>query len=341
MTRRPWVAAAVLAAVAWSLTGTARAHDMPSAFVQLHEGSDGTWEIIWRVPALRGMRLKLDLVLPDACQEVAPRAVEPAAMADGSMHAERWKVRCDGGLEGKEIRIQGLATTLTDVVGRIVRADGRTQTTRVLPMNPVLVVAPEASALQKVGAFVGLGITHIVMGVDHLLFVLGLLLIVPDRWVLLKTITAFTVAHSVTLAVATLGYASAPTVPLNAAIALSILFLGPEVVRARAGRTSLTIRHPWVVAFVFGLLHGFGFASGLTTLGLPPSEIPLALLLFNVGVEAGQVLFIAMVILMERSFAVLQMRWPRWVEALPGYAVGSLGAFWTIQRTAILLRGLV
>ena len=119
---------------------------------------------------------------------------------------------------------------------------------------------------------------------------------------LLKTITAFTVAHSITLAIATLGYASVPAPPLNVAIALSILFLGPEIVRAWRGETSFTIRHPWVVAFAFGLLHGFGFASGLTALGLPPSEIPLALLLFNVGVEVGQLAFVALILLLERAF---------------------------------------
>ena len=113
---------------------------------------------------------------------------------------------------------------------------------------------------------------------------------------LLKTITSFTIAHSITLAIATLGYASAPIPPLNAAIALSILFLGPEIVRRWRGQTSFTIRHPWVVAFAFGLLHGFGFASGLTTMGLPQAEIPLALLLFNVGVEIGQVFFVAMIV---------------------------------------------
>jgi hydrogenase/urease accessory protein HupE len=178
------------------------------------------------------------------------------------------------------------------------------------------------------------------LGVDHLLFVLGLLLIVGDRWMLLKTITSFTVAHSITLAIATLGYASAPLPPLNAAIALSILFLGPEIVRHWRGQTSFTIRHPWVVAFAFGLLHGFGFASGLTTMGLPQAEIPLALLLFNVGVEIGQVGFVLLIVLLSRAFATLQIRWPRVVEALPGYAVGSLGAYWTIQRTLILIGGL-
>ena len=143
-------------------------------------------------------------------------------------------------------------------------------------------------------------------------FVLGLLLIVADRWMLVKTITSFTVAHSITLAIATLGYASAPLLPLNAAIALWILFLGPEIVRAWRGETSFTIRHPWVVAFAFGLLHGFGFASGLTAMGLPRAEIPLALLLFNVGVEVGQLFFVALIVLLERAFRTLEIGWPRW-----------------------------
>ena len=180
------------------------------------------------------------------------------------------------------------------------------------------------------------GIRHIAFGADHLLFVLGLLLIVKDRWMLLKTVTAFTVAHSLTLAIATFGYAEAPVLPLNAAIALSIFFLGPEIVRSWRGQTSFTIRHPWVVAFLFGLIHGFGFAGALTSAGLPRQDLPLALLGFNVGVEIGQVGFILVVLGLERAFRALEIRWPRWVEALPGYAVGTLGAFWTIQRTAIL-----
>ncbi len=207
-------------------------------------------------------------------------------------------------------------------------------------IHPVFVVAAVPSRFQVAATYLRLGVEHIVMGVDHLLFVLGLLLIVPDRWMLLKTITSFTVAHSLTLAVATLGYASAPLLPLNAAIALSILFLGPEIVRAGRGDTSLTLRHPWVVAFAFGLLHGFGFASGLTTIGLPRGEIPVALLLFNLGVEAGQMLFVLLIVLLARAFRILEMRWPRWVEAVPAYTVGTLGAYWTLQRTVLLLGGL-
>jgi hypothetical protein len=156
---------------------------------------------------------------------------------------------------------------------------------------------------------------------------------------LLKTISAFTVAHSITLAVATLGYAQVPGPPLNAAIALSILFLGPEVVRAQRGETSFTIDHPWVVAFVFGLLHGFGFATGLISMGLPQTDIPLALLLFNVGVEIGQLMFVALVLLLERAFRLLEIRWPRALERLPVYTLGSLGAFWTIQRLALMIGG--
>jgi hypothetical protein len=169
-----------------------------------------------------------------------------------------------------------------------------------------------------------------------MLFVLGLLLIVRDRWMLLKTVTAFTVAHSLTLAIATFGYASAPAIPLNAAIALSILFLGPEIIRSWRGETSFTIRNPWVVAFAFGLLHGFGFASALTGAGVPRQDLPLALVSFNVGVEVGQLAFVGLILALERSFRILEVRWPRWALALPGYAVGSLGAFWTVQRVALL-----
>jgi hydrogenase/urease accessory protein HupE len=190
------------------------------------------------------------------------------------------------------------------------------------------------------GTYIVEGMRHILFGADHLLFVLGLLLIVRNGWMLVKTVTAFTVAHSITLAIATLGYAQAPALPLNAAIALSILFLGPEIVRSWRGETSFTIRHPWVVAFAFGLLHGFGFASALTSAGLPRSELPLALLSFNVGVELGQLGFVALVLATERAFPILEIRWPRWAQALPGYTVGSLGAFWTVQRVALLLAAL-
>jgi hydrogenase/urease accessory protein HupE len=215
--------------------------------------------------------------------------------------------------------------------------DGRKWTTIAHPSQPWIEIAAAQTWLAAAGTYTVQGVRHILFGADHLLFVLGLLLIVTNRWMLLKTITAFTVAHSITLAIATLGYANAPVIPLNAAIALSILFLGPEIVRGWRGDTSFTIRHPWVVAFAFGLLHGFGFASALTSAGLPRTDLPLALVSFNVGVEAGQITFVLLMLALERSFRVLDMQWPSWIRALPGYTVGSLGAFWTVQRVIVLL----
>jgi hydrogenase/urease accessory protein HupE len=243
------------------------------------------------------------------------------------------------GIQGKTLAVDGLESTVTDVIVRVHHADGRLESHLLKPVEPAVTLGARTTGWQRSRMYLRLGIEHILFGVDHLLFVLGLMLIVADRWMLVKTITSFTVAHSITLAVATLGYASAPVPPLNAAIALSILFLGPEIVRRWRGRTSLTIRRPWIVAFAFGLLHGFGFASGLKSIGLPHAEIPLALLLFNAGVEIGQVGFVILAILLARSFEMLRMQWPAWVERAPGYVVGICGAYWTIQRTAILFGG--
>ena len=242
-----------------------------------------------------------------------------------------------GGLAGRRIEFPGLSLTITDVLVRVQMQDGRQWTTIVRPSRPWVELAAEQTRTQLLGTYLVQGIRHICFGLDHLLFVFGLLLIVKNRWMLVKTITAFTVAHSLTLAIATFGWASPPVPFLNAAIALSIFFLGPEIVREWRGETSFTIRHPWVVAFLFGLLHGFGFSSALTSAGLPRADLPLALLGFNLGVEIGQLAFVLLVLALERAFRALEIHWPRWVEALPGYAVGTLGAFWTIQRTAMML----
>jgi hydrogenase/urease accessory protein HupE len=322
-----------LALVLLLCTGVnAAAHEVRPGFLELTEVSPDHYRLLWKQPALGDMRLMIQPAFPPSCtlESVGDQEMLPGALL--------WRTTlvCEGGLSGKTIA--GLEVTQTDVLVRVHHADGATETHLVGPASPAAVIGGES---QGVSAYVTLGIQHIILGIDHLLFVMGLLLIVQDRWMLLKTITSFTLAHSITLAIATLGYASAPTPPLNAAIALSILFLGPEIVRCWRGETSFTIRHPWVVAFAFGLLHGFGFASGLMSMGLPRAEIPLALLCFNVGVEIGQLCFVLLVLAMERSFQVLEVRWPRWVEMAPGYAVGTLGAFWTIQRAAILLGGIV
>ncbi len=313
----------------------ARAHEIQPAFLEFRETGPETYAVLWKVPSPANSSPGFQPVLPPGSKITSDVAREQS----GGTYYERYTLTVPGGLTGKSLTVAGPTAVLADVLVRLVRPDGKVQFLRINPATPVATVEAAPGAWAAAATFFRLGIEHILMGVDHLLFVLGLLLIVRDRWMLLKTITAFTVAHSITLAVATLGYASAPLPPLNCAIALSILFLGPEIIRVHRGQTSLTIAKPWLVAFSFGLLHGFGFASGLANLGLGHGEIPLALLSFNVGVEAGQLFFVAIILLLERSFRILEMHWPRWVELLPAYTVGSLGAYWTIQRFWIMVAG--
>jgi hypothetical protein len=326
----------MLALLALFATGRLEAHEMQPAYLELRQTGTDAWQVLWKTPARADLESGMIPRLPSEAR-VTSQAVR---MQAGDTATEQFTFVCAGGLDGKEIAVDGAAAAIADVLVRVVRPDGASQVFRLTPDQGSHIIEPAPGRFQEARTYLGMGIQHILMGVDHLLFVLGLMLIVRDRWMLLKTITAFTVAHSITLAIATMGWASANPLPLNAAIALSILFLGPEMVRAQHGGTSLTIRHPWMVAGAFGLLHGFGFASGLTALGLPRGEIPMALLLFNCGVEIGQLFFVAIILLLERSFRILEIHWTRWAEALPAYTVGGLGAYWTIQRTAMLLAGL-
>lgn len=320
----------------FGLAGNAAGHEVRPGYLELREGSKGRYEVLWKHPARGEVAIKLSPVFSADCSLTGPGKQE---MAPGAT-LTRATLECPGSLRGKKIHIAGLESTLTDVLIRVYHADGEVETHLLRPASPEVTIGSKGGRGQRALAYLRLGVEHILMGIDHLLFVLGLLLIVRGSMMLIKTITSFTVAHSITLAMATLGYAKAPIPPLNAAIALSIFFLGPEIVRSWHGQTSLTIRHPWVVAFAFGLLHGFGFATGLTIMGLPRTEIPVALLLFNLGVEMGQIAFVALMLLLNRSFHRLQFDFPRWAELVPGYMVGSLGAYWTIQRVVILFRGL-
>lgn len=328
-------ARAVLAALALGscLSLSAAAHEVRPGYLELSERSPGEYAFLWKRPFGGEVEIRIAPVFSAGCALEAPGggvAAPGAVLLRGTLRAE-------GGLAGKTISIAGLEATITDVLVRVRHRDGREETHLLRPASPSVAFGGGSSFAARVLAYVRLGVEHILLGGDHLLFVLGLLLVVPGRMALVKTITAFTVAHSVTLAIATLGAARAPGPPLDAAIALSILFLGPEIVRARRGETSLAIRRPWLVAFAFGLLHGFGFASGLVAMGLPAGEIPAALLFFNAGVEAGQLLFVALMLLLASSFRVLEIAWPRAARALPGFAVGSLGAYWTIDRTLVSL----
>lgn len=313
-----------------------RAHEIRPALLDIKEKAAGRFEVIWKVPTRGQGSLAVLPILPESLELVGKPAVRdvPGAQIQRATFLSKGSP-----LTGQSIRIDGLKALQIDVLLRMELADGTRHTAILKPASPAFLIPEKPDSLQLAWSYLQMGFQHIIEGADHLLFILGLMLILRSTSMLIKTVTAFTVAHSITLAVATLGIASAPLPPLNVLIALSILFLGPEIVRVWRGQSSFTIRHPWVVAFAFGLLHGFGFASGLTSIGLPQGEIVLALLMFNLGVEAGQLFFVALILLMLRAFRQLDIHWPRWAQLTPGYAVGSLGAFWTMQRVAIMVTG--
>jgi len=313
------------------------AHESQPGTLELRQVDKYRYEVVWRAPIYFGQPHPAKLELPEEWKTV----VEPTVhmLADSQVFRGVVIVGSQG-VEGSIIRFQGLENTITDVFVRLTRLDGTVMTALVRPSKPYAQLRGERTWYTTAAEYIALGFHHILRGADHLLFVLGLLLIVKGRMTLIKTITAFTLAHSITLGVATLGYASVPLPPLEVAIALSIFFLGPEIIRTWRGEMSMTIRYPWIVAFLFGLLHGFGFATGLSTAGMPKVEVPLALLFFNVGVELCQLFFVFTALALVRSLKALNVRWPRWAEVMPGYAVGSLGAYWVIQRTVVLLTGL-
>jgi hydrogenase/urease accessory protein HupE len=223
---------------------------------------------------------------------------------------------------------------MTDTLIRAEFADGTTWTQRLTPAHPETVIPVRESGPAVAIVYLKLGMEHILLGIDHLLFVLALVMLVSGARRLVATITAFTAAHSLTLAAATLGWIQVPQQPVEALIALSIVLVAGEIVHTRQGRPGITRHWPWLVAFIFGLLHGFGFAGALAEVGLPEGHIPLALLFFNVGVEFGQLLFIAAVLgtvaLSRRARAPL----PRGAELLAPYAIGSVAMFWVIQRVS-------
>jgi hydrogenase/urease accessory protein HupE len=247
---------------------------------------------------------------------------------------QTWRFRALDPLRGQIVRIDGLGNTMTDALVRIVFLDGTSWVRRLTPQQPAATIPPRQSGWSVAGLYLKLGVEHILLGIDHLLFVLALLIITRGTWLLVKTVTAFTVAHSITLALATLGYVHVPPAPVEAAIALSIVFVAVEIVHLRQGREGLTARAPWVVAFAFGLLHGLGFAGALSEVGLPEGHIPLALLFFNIGVEIGQLLFIATALCLFALVRRIRMSGPRWADLAPPYVIGSVAMFWVFERIA-------
>jgi hydrogenase/urease accessory protein HupE len=324
-----------LLSLVW-LAPPALAHEIRPAFLQIREIEPQVYDFLWKTPARGEMRLALNIIQPDGCANVS----EPRSTMVGGAVIQRWRARCPQGLVGQPIRIENLSHTLTDAIVRFEPLEGSPRTLRVRPEDPVAVIPARQAWTEVAGTYFVLGVEHILLGFDHLLFVLALLLLVRDVKRLVGAITAFTVAHSLTLAGTTFGWVKLPSAPVEATIALSIMFVAVEIMRVRAGQASLTARLPWIASFAFGLLHGFGFAGALREIGMPEDAAPLALLFFNLGVEAGQLTFIAAVLALMflwRRFAPAGIRTPQ-VDTIawraPVYLIGAMAAYWFIERTA-------
>lgn len=338
-TRTPWprlfLAMALTLLSALAAAPPAQADEFRPAYLQLTQVDAETWDVLWKVPAIdESTVLKLNPVFPDNTALVEPIR---STYAMGTA-VQRWRIRVPGGLAGQSIAFPGLAANRIDVLVRLARSDGSEQLERVLPTQLQVKVTGSPGTFEVVRTYTVLGIEHILSGVDHLLFVLALLILVKDTRRLIATITAFTLAHSLTLVAATLGWLRIPGPPVEATIALSIVFLAVEIIHVRQGRASLTAQRPWLVAFAFGLLHGLGFAGALAEVGLPQASIPTALLCFNLGVEIGQLLFIGVVLALIAMTRALAHRGglqaPAWAWKVPPYLIGSIASFWLIERIA-------
>jgi len=326
MTRLPPRAALTLLLAA---TGTL-AHEVRPAYLELRQTGAERYDVLWKVPARGDSRLGVYVRFPQACRAIG----QPRGGFVNDAFVQQWTVEAPGGLAGREVRVDGLAGTRTDVLARVERLDGTTQVARLTPANAVFTIEAAASGARVAGAYLGLGIEHILLGIDHLLFVLALLILTRGGWKLVQTVTAFSVSHSLTLTAATLGFVHVPQRPVEAVIALSIVFVAAEIVRGFRGRRGLAARAPWIVAFAFGLLHGLGFAGGLSEVGLPEGHIPTALLFFSAGVETGHLLFVAAVLGLIAVGRRARVALPRWAPLAPSYAIGSVAVFWMIQRVA-------
>jgi hydrogenase/urease accessory protein HupE len=311
-----------------ALAGAAAAHELTPSLLSLVEQGPGDYQVTWRVPIeLSGERAPVPVWPAEAKREGAARS------RDGDSVVERYRLRLVGGLAGRTLDARA-GVGSAEVLVRIATGDGRTVTGRIVPGRTSFTVPVAPARLGVAVTYLGLGVEHILTGADHLLFVLALALLVRSSAALVKTVTAFTAAHSLTLALAALGLMRVPSAPVEAVIALSIVFVAREVWLLARGHPGLGARRPWPVAFAFGLLHGLGFAGALGQVGLPATDVPLALFTFNLGVEVGQLMFIVVVLALMR----VSPRLPR-ANALPGrliaaYGIGTLATFWLLQRIA-------
>jgi hypothetical protein len=325
----------VAAALLLAAVIPARADEFKPAYLQLTQLDQDTYDVLWKIPAIdEATTLKVKPQFPDGTEGLTP----VRSTFSRGVTVQRWRVRVPGGLDGKAIRFSQLSETRIDVLARLVRPDGSVQLERILPVSPRFVAKPRPGSLEVVTTYTVLGIEHILTGFDHLLYILAMLILVGGWRRIVVTMSAFTATHSLTLTAAALGWVHVPQPPVEACIALSILFVAREIVQLQRGQPGITARWPWVVSFTFGLMHGFGFAGALAEVGLPQSSIPIALLFFNLGVEIGQLLFVGAVLMLIalgwKALRQLRLPQPVWLSRGAPYAIGAVASFWMIQRLA-------
>ncbi|MBS9718838.1 HupE/UreJ family protein [Pseudohalocynthiibacter aestuariivivens] len=327
---------AALAFLCGSVTQS-RAHALEPGYLEISALSDTTWRVFWSRPDVDGRAMDIQAVLPADC---APRS-GPAPTFSNAAWTSGWIAVCTSGMTSGPLTIEKLEQTRTDVLVRYEIFPGEMRTSRLTPDQTGFIIEGETGWKSVLVAYVPLGFEHILSGVDHLLFVFALLLLISDGWRLVGAITAFTVAHSLTLAAATLGLVTLPPAPVEAVIALSIVFLASELLLRGKGAPRLSELYPWAISFSFGLLHGFGFAGALSEIGLPQWDIPLALLSFNLGVEIGQLGFVALVFAVGWAakrvsgyplHAITTPQTP--ASAVVAYAIGGVSAYWLVDRVA-------
>lgn len=313
------------------LSFSIRADELRPAYLQITETGNDTYSVLFRVPA-RGEneRLALNVEFDTQTRILS----QPFSGFDSDAHNQFWNIVRLGGISGAAISISKLERTTTEVLLRIAYLDGSATVHRFTPDAPTYTVERKATWFQIVSTYLVLGVEHILFGVDHLLFVFVLLLLVREFKKIAVTITAFTLAHSITLILAALNVIHISVPPVEACIALSIAFVATEIIRGKQGYPGITARKPWLVAFGFGLLHGLGFASALSEIGLPQTAIVTALVFFNVGVEIGQLLFVSVVLIILWRIKAWQFIYPQWIAHVPPYVVGGVASFWIFERVA-------
>ena len=310
-----------------TLAGPAAADELRPGYLELTQKSERLWDVKLKAPVKGGMAANVTPVLPQGCMLSEARR----ELIEGSL-ISRWQAVCTGPLVGAKVGLLGLDKTVSDALVRIAPLGRPVQAARLTVTAPLTQVAARADSLQVAQTYFILGIEHIVAGYDHLLFVLCLVLLLSGGWVIARTVTAFTIAHSITLIGATLGLIGVSQKPVEICIALSIIFLAVEVVKRDPARRRLSERMPWLIAFLFGLLHGFGFAGALAEIGMPEGEVPVALLTFNLGVEAGQIAIVMAALGVLALTGRISTKALVRVKHIAAYVIGTTASFWFIAR---------